>query len=631
NFLLSSEGALVTAAVGSFVDRIHDGSPNTGWSSSSGSYVNNLDFSFDHDNDGTSGADGDTDDLFTLRQINLYNNGDSTGVQDFQIEVRTVANPAWSPVLFSGSSTISALRNWNQQIFIPDTPIVDVIEFRLHTINNYGHSLTRIREIEAIGDAIGASHTFIAQRIWGQQIYTLDTPVVDITEMRFRTIDNYGHSLTRIREIEAIGDAIGPSHTFIAQRSWNLQTYVLDVAVDNVTDVRFHTIDNYGHSLTRAREFGVSGTSSGPAYVFNALRNSTEQTYNFNRATGRLFRLHTFDNYGHSITRTRSISLESTNCHTPVGHWRMEEASWGSVNDSANSNNGTAFNGANTVGSSCRYGQFDGVDDYVQIPHDAALNGSDALTYVAYIRPDSWSGTDQIMAKSVHGGGSGRVQMGIFSESGVFKGRAETAGGRFEVQAPLPATAGDWIQVALVFDSTSLTLYQDGVSVATTSFAATTLNQNTDPLNISKRVGTNQYYFHGLIDDVRVYTTAFSAADILDLYNTVTPCSLTPTLDHIEISHDGSALICNAETLTIRACTDASCTSVATSDVVVSLDATGGTSSWSSNPVTIPADSSSGVDITLTHRTAETITLSASSLPAASNALVCSPVGCNIT
>ncbi|MCP4275293.1 MAG: hypothetical protein GY779_02940, partial [Gammaproteobacteria bacterium] len=47
--------------------------------------------------------------------------------------------------------------------------------------------------------------------------------------------------------------------------------------------------------------------------------------------------------------------------------------------------------------------------------------------------------------------------------------------------------------------------------------------------------------------------------------------------------------------------------------------------------VTIPADSSSGVDITLTHRTAETITLSASSLPAASNALVCSPVGCNIT
>ncbi|MCP4091359.1 MAG: LamG domain-containing protein, partial [Gammaproteobacteria bacterium] len=307
---------------------------------------------------------------------------------------------------------------------------------------------------------------------------------------------------------------------------------------------------------------------------------------------------------------------------TAVAHYAMEEASWGTVTDSIGGYNGSAFNGANTVGTSCRYGQFDGVDDYVQIPHNAALNGSNALTYVAYIRPDSWTGIDQVMAKSVHAGGSGRAQMGIFSESGVFKGRVETAGGRYEVQAPLPAIAGDWIQVALVFDGTSLTLYQDGGVVATNSFSSTTLNQNNDPLNIGKRVGTSQYYFHGLIDDVRVYTVALTAQQVLDLYNTVTPCSLTPTLDHIEISHDGSALTCSAETLTIRACADASCTSVATSDVIVTLSATGGTSSWSSNPVTIPADSSSGVDITLTHRTAETITLSASSLPAASNALV---------
>jgi len=110
-------------------------------------------------------------------------------------------------------------------------------------------------------------------------------------------------------------------------------------------------------------------------------------------------------------------------------------------------------------------------------------------------------------------------------------------------------------------------------------------------------------------------------------------CGGTPplTLDHIEISHDGNALTCSDETLTIRACTNADCTSVSTSDTVVTLSATGGTSSWSSNPVTIPADSSSGVDITLTHRTAETITVSASSVPAASNGLICSPVGCNIT
>jgi len=104
-----------------------------------------------------------------------------------------------------------------------------------------------------------------------------------------------------------------------------------------------------------------------------------------------------------------------------------------------------------------------------------------------------------------------------------------------------------------------------------------------------------------------------------------------PAVDHIEISHDGNALTCSAETLTIRACADASCTTVVATDVDVTLFATGGTSTWSNNPITIPGNSSSGVNVSLTHRTAETITLSASALPAASNALVCSPVGCNIT
>jgi len=315
---------------------------------------------------------------------------------------------------------------------------------------------------------------------------------------------------------------------------------------------------------------------------------------------------------------------------TAVASYEMEEASWGAVIDSIGGYNGVAYNGANTIGSSCRYGQFDGVNDYVEIPHNAALNGTDALTYVAYIRPDSWTGVDQIIAKSVHGGGSGRAQMGLFSEGGVFKGRAETAGGRYEITASLPAIAGDWVQVALVFDGTSLTLYQDAVAVATTNFGNTTLNQTTDPLTISKRVGTDTYYFHGLIDEVRVYTDALSAQEILDLYNTVTPCPLTPSLHHVEISTDGTALTCTSESVTVRACANADCSSVANQGVDITLSVTGGNASWNSNPITIPANSNAGVTATLTDRIAETVTIGASSSPAATDATTCSNTSCNV-
>jgi len=99
-------------------------------------------------------------------------------------------------------------------------------------------------------------------------------------------------------------------------------------------------------------------------------------------------------------------------------------------------------------------------------------------------------------------------------------------------------------------------------------------------------------------------------------------------LDHIEISHDGSGLTCSSETLTIKACIDAACTQVSSVGVDVTLSTSGGVSTWSQNPITVPANSTSGVTVDLTHRTAESITLSASST--APNPLVCDPVGCAI-
>jgi len=57
-------------------------------------------------------------------------------------------------------------------------------------------------------------------------------------------------------------------------------------------------------------------------------------------------------------------------------------------------------------------------------------------------------------------------------------------------------------------------LYRNGVEGGAVTFSARTLNQTTDPLNLSRRVGSSQYFFDGLIDDVRVYTRALSADEV---------------------------------------------------------------------------------------------------------------------
>ncbi|MCP4246331.1 MAG: LamG domain-containing protein [bacterium] len=201
-----------------------------------------------------------------------------------------------------------------------------------------------------------------------------------------------------------------------------------------------------------------------------------------------------------------------------VGHWKLDETSGTTAPDASGNNNHATLYGMDpasdwVTGAINGALDFDGSNDYVQVPHSPELNGSSELTYAAWVYPRNWSGLRQVFAKSVHGGGSGRAQMGIFSESGQLTGRAETNGGRMNALTALP-TLNTWSHIALVFDSVSLRLYVNGIEGGALTFSTRTLNQTTDVLNVSKRVGTAQYFFDGLIDDIRIYDRALSAEDV---------------------------------------------------------------------------------------------------------------------
>ena len=74
-----------------------------------------------------------------------------------------------------------------------------------------------------------------------------------------------------------------------------------------------------------------------------------------------------------------------------VAWWKMDEASWsgtnGEVIDSAGSNDGTAYGGATTVsgGKIGRCGNFDGSDDYIQVPNDISISPVNEITVEAWV------------------------------------------------------------------------------------------------------------------------------------------------------------------------------------------------------------------------------------------------------
>ena len=157
--------------------------------------------------------------------------------------------------------------------------------------------------------------------------------------------------------------------------------------------------------------------------------------------------------------------------------------------------------------------KFAGADSgtFVTVESAPDLNLNE-LSFMVWINAENWDGTRQIVGKSVHGGCSGRAQYGLFSESGGFTLRFETAAGRANVNTALPP-AGEWVHVAFTNDGTIAKLFINGTEVANGAVPGK-LNANDDPFRIAQDCDRPNYIFAGLIDEARLWNRALSEAEI---------------------------------------------------------------------------------------------------------------------
>ena len=89
---------------------MQDGDQNSLWLSRNGN--NTIEFTFDPNNNGITGAEGDSADVFTLDKINIENFGNNDrSVKQFQVAVKTLANPDWHKI--NVPSAIIGEENYN--------------------------------------------------------------------------------------------------------------------------------------------------------------------------------------------------------------------------------------------------------------------------------------------------------------------------------------------------------------------------------------------------------------------------------------------------------------------------------------------------------------------------------------
>ncbi|MCP4994739.1 MAG: LamG domain-containing protein, partial [Gammaproteobacteria bacterium] len=223
----------------------------------------------------------------------------------------------------------------------------------------------------------------------------------------------------------------------------------------------------------------------------------------------------------------------------PVGYWQMDETTWGTVADSSgNGFDGTAQNGAATddtgpaipgpIGT-CRYGTFDGSNDYVSI--SALPNLTNSFTIAAWIRADELGNDQRIFADDRNNTGGFAFSLG---DGGAGKLRFFS---RHVSPVVLDSAAvisqGNWHFVAVVHDVGAKTrkIYVDGVTTPVVQDVYTgAWGTDNGDASIGGEVdgtseGNSRWRFNGNIDEVRVYQNALSGSQVATLMGLTHPCS----------------------------------------------------------------------------------------------------------
>lgn len=200
----------------------------------------------------------------------------------------------------------------------------------------------------------------------------------------------------------------------------------------------------------------------------------------------------------------------------------------GNTNDeSGNLNHGTLYEAVLTTdrfaNENSAY-EFDGIDDYIQVVNSTSLNifNSD-LTITYWLYNDNPSLTDQTYKGVSKGGfdvGAGyELIYSNYWDNGNLHFTTSNSGNNM---GSFNNYNNQWTMVTGTFDNTTNVkkMYVNGVEQTSTIQGVTGLISSTADLYIGRRNPANGYagFVKGKIDDIRIYSSKLTDAEILNLY-----------------------------------------------------------------------------------------------------------------
>jgi len=206
-----------------------------------------------------------------------------------------------------------------------------------------------------------------------------------------------------------------------------------------------------------------------------------------------------------------------------VGFWPFGEGSGTTAYDeSKTGNDGTLKNGPTWVYDS-HFGyvlDFDGVDDYVEVPYDSSLDITGPLTVSVWSKLDS-GGRDYCWVEKGIGGATNEQYLLLTGRREFFIFRVVKNDSNYSVSGS-NYPVDEWFHLVGVYDGSAVKLYVNGNFDAEANAPSPPLDSGTGSVWIG-RLAQGGYNVNGKIDDVRVYDRALSESEITNIYQKTKP------------------------------------------------------------------------------------------------------------
>jgi len=146
---------------------------------------------------------------------------------------------------------------------------------------------------------------------------------------------------------------------------------------------------------------------------------------------------------------------------------------------------------------------FDGNNDYVQMPASVSFTGAAPRTIELWARVEDFNNAGLFQ----FGNQNNREDFSLRTRGGVDQWRLQFWGSDLDIT--LPGSHNTWHHYALVYDGATARVYYDGVL-----YGVLTVNLNTNPVNLYLGRWANDY-FEGQLDNVKIWDYARSQVEIM--------------------------------------------------------------------------------------------------------------------